>query len=233
MTTNAQSNLYDIFKKVKRQGNYRREIKKLAGVKVKEKTKSESIAPNAMMNLSCTEVPQIDHLKCEVEFEPANNEEDIVENWIDEDEEECDKESMVGYNFSQIQQNFYRKLSEWCYNCNPTQHQIRQLLVACNETLPFELPRDPRTIMKTPRSVTIIQLSGGVGQYWHHGLIDSLQRVLQKLKNLPPKISLNINADGLPIAESSNAQFWPLLCNLYEFPHIQPIVIGIYCGKSM
>lgn len=223
MTTNAQGNLYDIFKKVKRTGNYRRKVKKLAGVelKVKEKTKSETIAAEAMMNLSCTEVP-IDNLKRELEFEFVN-EEIVVQNWIDEDEEENNKESENVHDFQQIQQNFHRKLSEWCLNCNPTQHQIRQLLVACNETLPFELPHDPRTIMKTPRSVTIIQFSGGDGQYWHHGLIDSLQRVLQKLRNLPPKISLNINADGLPIAESSNAQFWPLLCNLHEFPHVQPI----------
>lgn len=49
---------------------------------------------------------------------------------------------------------------------------------------------------------------------------------------MPKNISCNINLDGLPIYKSSRYEFWPILFNIYEFPKLKPMIIGIYCGKG-
>lgn len=232
------NNLYDLFKKVKRQGNYRRKVKELAEIVVGKNSVSET------MNITCESAVN----ESAEDIEMKTNLDDVCENvleenWLDfEIEDQTEIPSLSNavdstshnshFDLTKMQQEFHQKLSEWAHACNPTHHQIRELLMVCNETLPFNLPRDPRTILGTPRSVTITNFADGVGQYWHHGLIENIRRILEQVSDLPPKVSINVNADGLPISESSNAQFWPILCNIHELHHIQPIVIGIFCGTS-
>lgn len=236
----GEKSLFDIFKKVKRQGNYRRKIKKIIEAH-KQSDKVKPIESEKNIEEMSSVLQAIDLFSSESVGIDAQNEfnlDDVaVENWMDFDQDENESnfngdpaENQTDY--SEIREKFYQKLSEWAHSCHPTQHQIRQLLKVCNETLPFEIPRDPRTVMGTPRSVTIINFDGSDGQYWHHGLNDALHRVLKNVRDLPPKISLNFNIDGLPISESSAAQFWPILCNIHEIHQIEPIVIGIYAGTS-
>lgn len=64
-------------------------------------------------------------------------------------------------------------------------------------------------------------------------------------------IKLNFNADGLPIFKSSQRCFWPILGNIHgkkyfldklntfsfillyqDMPHIQPMIIAIWCGSK-
>lgn len=127
----------------------------------------------------------------------------------------------------EIQDKFRTKLAEWALTSFVTKNQLRGLLKVCNESLPFTLPIDPRTVMATPRIINLLTFEDG-SQYWHHGLIDQLKSVL--IKNIPTKLSLNINLDGLPLHKSSTNEFWPILCNIHEMKEVQPIIIGIYCG---
>lgn len=88
-----------------------------------------------------------------------------------------------------------------------------------------------RTLFKCNTvAIKIIEMDNG--QYWHNGLIGQLTKYLQCQSDIPNKISLNINIDGLPIYKSSNKQFWPILCNVSEMKEMSPLVIGIYEGKS-
>lgn len=127
--------------------------------------------------------------------------------------------------------NFRNELSEWAITNQPPKYQLKQLIAICNRNLPFNLPSDPRTIMRTPRIVHIQTLSDG-SQYWHHGVQMALEVILQGVDVYPDTISLNVNVDGLPIFESAKDQFWPVFCNIFELPHIEPFVVGIFCGKS-
>ncbi|CAG9793058.1 unnamed protein product [Diatraea saccharalis] len=68
------------------------------------------------------------------------------------------------------------------------------------------------------------------GEYWHNGLTKCLRKTLENWVDVPNKVKLNFNFDGLPIFKSSNKEFWPILCNIYERPDIDPFVIGIYFG---
>lgn len=126
---------------------------------------------------------------------------------------------------------FFDKLSHWAITEHLTRQQVKKLLEICNETLPFTLPIDPRSIFHTPKSVEIMTFNDS-SQYWHHGLEYALVKTLESVNcELPNSLSLNINIDGLPIYESSNDQFWPILCNISEMSFIEPIIVGIYRGK--
>lgn len=235
MATNTT--LYNAFKKVKRQGNYRRTIKSRVDKILNKNNKPQSIVsvhsdigkrtPNNMDIVT----PQF---QSEAEFQ---SEDEIELNHImfndSDDESEINFETNIENtenDYLDIQQVFRARLSKWAISVNANHHQVRELLAVCNETLPFKLPVDPRTIFRTPNSVCVQEIAGG--QYWHRGMIEWLNLKLQNVSCLPSQISLNINIDGLPISESSNQQFWPILFNIHELHHIVPGVIGIFYGKS-
>lgn len=72
----------------------------------------------------------------------------------------------------------------------------------------------------------------GTGSYWHNGLDNSLVNALKNRESLPECLSLIFNMDGLPIHRSSKCEVWPILCLISNMPDTEPIIIGVYCGKS-
>lgn len=212
----------DAFKRVKRSGNYRRQIKKCANELLSiENTQTST-------NLLCSvDLPSFD-----TDADADINPNEPSENWLDSysDSEECGNDELK--DFSRIQTSFIEGLTQWAIQCQPSRHQVCELLTMCNQTLSFRVPVDPRTILHRPRSIVVKQFPDG-GLYWHRGLKESLHLKLQGVKYIPQKISLNINVDGLPIAKASNAQFWPILFNIHELYFLEPAVIGIYCGLGM
>lgn len=125
--------------------------------------------------------------------------------------------------------HFQFKLASWAVTNKVNHDQLRGLLQIWNECIPLpHLPADPRTVLATPRVIHIENEN-----YWHYGLKKSLDNIIQRIKNVPEKLSLKINFDGIPISKSSNTECWPILCELKELPKLQPFIIGIYCGPSM
>lgn len=72
---------------------------------------------------------------------------------------------------------------------------------------------------------------GETGQYWHQGVVSCLKRIFRDISS-SMSISININVDGLPIYKSAAKNFWPILCNVHEFPDIGPFVVGIFYGNG-
>ena len=119
-------------------------------------------------------------------------------------------------------------LREWALKYNINHNAIKSLLdILIIAKIP-NMPRDPRTLLETPRKVTTLKM--GNGQYWHNGLQTCLEKCLSHVKN-SMNISLNFNIDGLPIHNSSKMQLWPILCSIHDL-NIEPMIIGIYCGES-
>lgn len=81
----------------------------------------------------------------------------------------------------------------------------------------------------TPQARLTVMSMGG-GQYWHQGIEFGL-RICFKNLTQPQLIEININIDGLPVYESSNDQFWPILYNVHKRPDIKPMIIGLFYGK--
>lgn len=231
-----KKNVLEEYKKVIRRGCYRRKLKKRI-----ESMNTLSKRRNEVKNV--VNVPKEDsEEECIFNFDCAlastssfilPDDCSPTMNWI---ESYSDTEDNVNDVYDtetwETRDRFRAKLAEWATSNHINKEQLRNLLKVCNETLPFTLPSDPRTIVGTPRSIILKTYEDG-SQYWHHGIRDSLLRSLTSVvKELPDVLSININMDGLPIGESTNEQFWPILANIHELHYIEPIVVGIYRGNS-
>lgn len=106
------------------------------------------------------------------------------------------------------------------------------LTVLRNEGL--DVPKDIRTLMKTPTNHEIINISGG--SYIHLGLKNMLLPILSRnnaqIYINSHIIKIGINIDGLPISKSSKSQLWPILISILNFKELKENVIpvGIFHG---
>lgn len=84
-------------------------------------------------------------------------------------------------------------------------------------------------LIGTPQgtSSAIQHLAGG--QYWHFGLEEGLRSCFANIQQ-STTIHINVNIDGIPIFENGTAQFWPILFNVHDQPHIRPLIIGLFYG---
>lgn len=103
------------------------------------------------------------------------------------------------------------KLRYWTVHHRITKSALNDLLVILILAGLTYLPKDGRTLMRTPKRVEISVLSKG--KIWYYGLKNCLQNALAHISHAIT-ITLNFNFDGLPIAKSSNVQFWPILSNI-------------------
>lgn len=86
----------------------------------------------------------------------------------------------------------------------------------------LDLPKDSRTLLKTPRVVQVTERCGG--QYAYLGL--------QKCLNMADKCDvyeLSINSDGMQLYKSSNKQVWPILCQVNAS---RPMLVALYVGTG-
>ena len=97
-----------------------------------------------------------------------------------------------------------------------------------------ELPADARTLMCTPRRVSLTTMNND-GMYHHFGIKNGIQKLFE---NLSPHVAVNntillqINIDGLPIFKSSRSHMWPILGKLISPPLNDVFTIGIHYGKQ-
>lgn len=86
----------------------------------------------------------------------------------------------------------------------------------------FGLPKDPRTLLKTPKNHKIENKANG--QTWYSGIESNLRKLFPKLDN-DTKADLNFHLDGVQIYKSAIKSFWPLLA------HVNGLSIEI-CQKN-
>lgn len=120
------------------------------------------------------------------------------------------------------------KLRSWAIRHNVTKRTVNALLKILREIGLQWLPRDSRSLCRTPRKVVLVPMCGG--QYWHHGLAINLQRIFAKLdENIT--VELNFNVDGIPLFKSSGTEFWPIMANIHS-KHKIPITMLLYLIKN-
>ncbi|TGZ55782.1 Uncharacterized protein DBV15_12106 [Temnothorax longispinosus] len=95
----------------------------------------------------------------------------------------------------------------------------------------MELPKDARTLLKTP-SVTEITEMGG-GKFWYNGIRSNLESALLNCDIQQQRtIKLLFNIDGMSPFNSSLYQFWPILFIVEDMHQLQPMVAAVYYGES-
>lgn len=127
---------------------------------------------------------------------------------------------------------FKEKMNTWAVDCRVAQNTYTKLLGIIKDTLKIDIPRDARTILKTPQVHpvgNIIDIPPGC--YYHFGLEESILDVLKKGNHSPPNtLHLVINIDGLPLTKSSSSQFWPILGKIENLQQDHVFPIGVYHG---
>lgn len=123
----------------------------------------------------------------------------------------------------------FDNLQKWAVKFGIKQNALKDLMSLLDIRIPNVFPKDPRTFLKNDRIIEIVPM--GEGQYWHNGFRECLEQAFTAIQHLN-NISIKINVDGLPIYKSSKDELWPILFNIEEASSIQPMIIGIYCGKS-
>lgn len=136
--------------------------------------------------------------------------------------------------FSYTEQTLRNSLSDDLRKCfqthNISQNCISDLLGILRRHGHHELPKDARSLMRTPRCLTNV-VNVGSGQYVHFGLEESIKRAIVKYRCEDSVILFNINIDGLPISKSSGSQFWPILGDIVvKHIYTEPFVIGVFHG---
>ena len=118
----------------------------------------------------------------------------------------------------------------WAIDYEIKQVALRDLLTILKPKFP-ELPKDPRTVLNTPKDIKIKATSGG--QYYHNGLKKNLKVELSHRK-IPSnaKVVLQVNVDGMSLHNSTKTQFWPILAKVVSPFKSKVFTIGIYSGTS-
>lgn len=160
--------------------------------------------------------PEISDFHSEVSYEDEPVSSESEEEFHDVPEEE--------------QKPFTEKLASWCSKNKQTRKSTNELLALLREDgLP--LPKDSRTLQKTPRSITVEEKCGG--QYKYFGLELGIKNIIEDNEDfVSPSINsidLKVNIDGVPLFKSSSMQFWPILCS---FGNFKPFLVAIFYGNS-
>lgn len=149
------------------------------------------------------------------------------------DEAQNDERFVYDENSSDITENegIIEKLRNWSLNHNINRNAISDLLhILKNDKYP-ELPLSYKTLLKTPRKTSIIDIAPGKLAYF--GLERYLISALENTKELVKILELDINIDGCPIFDNSKeiGTLWPILCKINNL-NSEVFPIGVYCGKN-
>lgn len=103
-------------------------------------------------------------------------------------------------------------LKRWAVEYGITRTALSALLKILISVGLWYLPSDSRTLLKTPRTVPIVDMFGG--KIWYRGLKKNIESLFAGIKeNIAIKLSFNI--DGLPLFKSSKITFWPILAHIF------------------
>ncbi|XP_052901331.1 uncharacterized protein LOC128307492 [Anopheles moucheti] len=99
----------------------------------------------------------------------SNGHEDILSD--DQDYSEQDE------SFEQISDDlsFREELRSWALSTNQTHHALNSLLEILHKKTDFPLPKDARTLMRTPTNTAACISTIEGGRFWYHGISNCLQ----------------------------------------------------------
>lgn len=120
------------------------------------------------------------------------------------------------------------EIRKWAVRNNIKQIALSELLTILRKRRHNSLPKDARTLLKTPKTVEVTKMESG--QCWYGGLKTKLGDICKK-KNCPDLLELNIHIDGTPIYKSSKSEFWPVQCDVKGI-EMKPFFVQIFKGTS-
>lgn len=119
-------------------------------------------------------------------------------------------------------------IRKWAIKHNIKQCALTELLKLLKNRGHGSLPKDARTLLKTPKKVEIVKM--GAGQFWYGGLKKKLIEICEK-HDCESVIDLTFHIDGTPIYKNSKSDFWPIQCDV-KGVEMKAFFVGIYQGKT-
>lgn len=130
-------------------------------------------------------------------------------------------------------ENLINCLQVWASNFQISLSAINALLSILRENNHSDLPKDGRTLKKTPKTTCKQIQFGNDGACMHFGLENGLKHsIIKYFKIYSDVIFLQLNCDGASISTSSTSQFWPLLVAIQADFYSEPFLVGIFHGYS-
>lgn len=164
-------------------------------------------------------------------------------------DEGCDRSNCVRVSVEPQKPPFKKAIQNWALKHNVTHAAINDYLQIMNDYFPeSNLPKDARTLLQTPKTLDIHEVSGGrfasfslrelildrikLGLDFKSHLPNCVIKTLQK--NYDPKtvLTLSLGVDGVPICNSNRKQFWPILGILDQCVLDTPFLIGLFYGEN-
>ncbi|XP_076242314.1 uncharacterized protein LOC143184162, partial [Calliopsis andreniformis] len=150
---------------------------------------------------------------------------------VHQDSSSDESDSVIDYN-EPDSQTLRMDLSNWALENNITHKAINELLRIFLSYMPkCLLPKDARTLLKTPRTINCTKIQGG--DYLHFGvgqILNSYVEMYVQANVSREHIDLSFNIDGLPLSRASSNSFWPILVADNIFKRIE--MVGIYYGHK-
>lgn len=107
---------------------------------------------------------------------------------------------------------FEENLRRWSCVNRISKRAVDGLLSILNSAGMKTLPKNHRTLQRTPTNIEINEVAGG--KLWYNGLTKCLKNIFLTLDR-DITIQLNFNIDGLPIFNSSKLCFYPILASIH------------------
>ena len=129
---------------------------------------------------------------------------------------------------SESEPGLEQRIAQWAINNSCTRSTVNEIL-GIFRWLGHRVPKDARTILKTPVSVIVTENCDG--QYTYFGIESGISKVLAQNPTYivhNNSIELKVNIDGIPLFKSSLTQFWPILVSIDSF---EPFLVALYYGK--
>lgn len=152
----------------------------------------------------------------------SQDENNLSDNSLNDD---SDIEVNISDNEIEIQPSTQHLLASWATRNCISRAALNELL-AILSSHNLSLPKDARTLLKTPTSVATVSKCGG--EFVYLGIYNGIIRTLENNVNITC-VELMVNVDGLPLFKSSGTQLWPILGKFHTF---KPFIIALFCGKG-
>ncbi|CAI6355162.1 unnamed protein product [Macrosiphum euphorbiae] len=125
------------------------------------------------------------------------------------------------------------ELAKWALRHKITHVALGDLLyiLQTNPDL-SDIPKDPRTLLKTPSTSSIKKIGGGTYHPFGSSLKNEIELMLETIQSIPSKLCLVLGIDGLAITNNPITHLWPILgyfSNL-SLKHKEVFIIGAYIG---
>lgn len=165
----------------------------------------------------------------EIDLNAFNPDEPSFTNTIDDSNSNAINLSYNTTTKQHIFSKFHRELATWAVKTKQTRTAVNDLLGilrAKDETL----PKDYRTLCRTPSNSNVQICEMDRGKYIHFGFENCLKHFIWTHELETDIIQIDISIDGVPVSKSSSKCLWPILINVVGFTPI--LVVGVYFGDE-